>query len=168
MKKYFDYLLIYSIGGFILERIINVLFYGVYYDNSVLIGPYQPLYGSGILLAILVKDFVIDRHLTNHFVKLFLLLIVTIFTTALVESITGYGFDFLFNEMLWDYREFFTCTSPYVCFIPTSIFGILSFLAIKYLHPIIESIEVIIPKYVSLLLFIIFILDIIYTFSTYT
>ncbi|MBN2605576.1 MAG: hypothetical protein JXR62_07135 [Bacilli bacterium] len=164
MKKYFDFLLIYSIGGFLLERIINLVFYGKYFDNSVLIGPYQPLYGSGILMAIIIKDLIIDPKISNKIKNSVLLLITAIITTAIAEAVTGYGYAYLYNAMLWDYREFFPCAYPYVCIIPTTLFGIFSFLAIKYFHPFIESFEKIIPTYISFIAFVIFILDIISTF----
>jgi len=164
LKKYFQYLMIYSILGFFLERIINIIFLGEYFDNSVLYGPYQPLYGSGILMAILFYDFVLNRKVLNKHLKNVLLLITAIAATAIAESVTGYGYEFLYDVVLWDYSEFFLCKLNYVCFIPTTIFGFGSFLVIKYIHPIFKNFVEIIPNYVTYLVFLIFIVDIFYTF----
>lgn len=163
MKKYFDYLLIYSIGGFILERIINIIFLGGYYDNSVLIGPYQPLYGSGILMAIMIKEYLIDPHLSNKISNTVVLILTAILTTAIAEAVTGFGFQYFYHVTLWDYSSFFPCRYPYVCVIPTSIFGIISFFVIKYIHPFIDTLEKSIPKKLSCFLFIIISFDIVFT-----
>ena len=164
MKKYFYYLIIYSIGGFILERLINLIAYGTYYDNSVLIGPYQPLYGSGIVMAILLYDFVIDKKIKNVLMKSVVLMITAIITTGISEAVTGYGYEFLYGVKLWDYGQFLPCRLNYICYIPTSLFGIGSFLVIKYIHPFIKDYVKMIPKYIFYIVLFIFSLDIIITF----
>ncbi len=164
MKKYFIYLLIYSFGGYVLERIINLIAFGEWVENRVLIGPYQPLYGAGIVMAILVYDFLILKFIKNKNLRVLSLLIVAIITTAISEAVTGFGFEFLYDKSLWDYNLFFTCNLKYICVIPTSLFGILSFLAIYLLHPFVKSLEILIPKNIALILFILFITDVIVTF----
>ena len=165
MKKYFIYLLIYSFGGYILERIINLIAFGEWVENRVLIGPYQPLYGAGIVMAIMVYDFIIKKYIINNKIRILSLLFAAIITTAISEAITGFGFELLYGHSLWDYNLFFTCELNYICVIPTSLFGILSFLAIILIHPYVEKIELMFSKKISLVLFIIFIIDIIATFS---
>lgn len=137
LKRYFIYLIFYSVGGFILERIINLIFYGSWYDNSVLIGPYQPLYGFGILFTIIVYDF-FYKQLINFkpIYKELCLLITAIFFTGLAEAITGYGFEYLFGVYLWNYGEFFPCKLEYICIYTTPLFGVLSYLVVRYIHPI--------------------------------
>jgi uncharacterized membrane protein len=142
MKQYFTYFMIYSFLGFLLERIINLIAFGYYYDNSVLYGPYQPLYGLGLILAILFYDFVL--HDTNKYIKIPSLILIAIITTAFSEFINGEAYELLYGSELWDYGMTFTCSYPYVCGIPTSLFGLLSALVILLLHPFIKS-------YVSLL-----------------
>ncbi len=164
MKKYFIYLIIYSIGGFLLERIINLIAYGRWYDNSILIGPYQPLYGSGIVMAIIVYDFYINKKIKNINIKNILLIIVAILATGLSEAVTGYGFEYLYGVVLWNYGEFLPCQLYYVCYIPTTLFGIGSYLVIKFIHPNIVKYVKLIPNYLYYLLITIFGLDIIITF----
>ena len=163
MKRFFIYLFFYSVGGFILERIINVIALGYYYDNSVLIGPYQPLYGAGVVMAIIVYEQFISTSRFSNQIKLLLLLITAIITTGISEAVTGYGYEFLTGKMLWDYRLFFPCQIPYVCIIPTTLFGIGSFLVIIYLHPLFKRYLDKTPNFVTYILFMIFITDIIIT-----
>ena len=164
LKKYFLYLIIYSIGGFILEKIINIIAYKEYVDNSILIGPYQPLYGSGVVMAIIVYDLFISKRIKNKVVMNIALVVTAIITTAIAEAATGYGFEYLYGEILWDYSEFFPCNLYYVCWIPTSLFGIVGYLVIKYIHPIVENLINVFPKYMVYILFVIFGVDIIITF----
>jgi len=139
MKKiiltYGFYLFIYSVGGFFLERIINLLFLGYPYDNSFLYGPYQPLYGSGIVLTIIVYDAYIKHHINDKVVKLIVLLIAAILLTGLVETLTGEFLEALTGIIYWNYGLFFPCSYPYSCLIPTSIFGVISVLVIYFIHP---------------------------------
>ena len=167
MRKYFIYLVIYSIGGFILERIINVIALGYWWDNSVMFGPWQPLYGAGILMAIIIYDFFL-KGIDNKLLKYGLLLIVSILTTGLSEAVNGYGYEFFTGVTLWDYNLFFTCSIPYVCLIPSSLFGFLSFLVIIFIHPFIRKLINTIPRFGFIWLFritfIVFMVDAVFTF----
>lgn len=165
MKKYFIYLLIYSIGGYILERIINLIAFGTWVENRVLIGLYQPLYGAGIVMAIIFYDLVLKRKITNTRLRVFLLLITAIITTGISEAVAGFGYKYLYDISLWDYNLYFTCNLKYVCLIPTSLFGFGSFLTIYFLHPYVKIVEKVIPNRVAIILFVLFIIDIFVTFA---
>lgn len=165
MKKYFIYLLIYSVGGYILERIINLIAYGHWAENRVLIGFYQPLYGAGILMAILIYDFVLIKYISNNSIRIFALLITTIITTGISEAIAGFGYDFLYGVSLWNYNLFFSCSLKYVCVVPTTLFAIVSFIAIILIHPFVKVIEKRVSKKVAITLLVVFIIDIIVTFT---
>ena len=89
----------YSIGGWVLERIINLIFLGGWVDNGVLYGPYQALYGLPIVLVILIYDVWLTK--INHSgIKQLSLLLLAIFFTYSSEAITGYGYQFLTGHHL--------------------------------------------------------------------
>jgi len=155
--------MIYSIGGFILERIINLVFYGEYWDNSVLVGPYQPLYGSGVVLTILFGEFVLPKIKASTTIKTIVFIVAAIFFTALSEATTGYSYQWLTGIHLWDYGQFFPCSLEYICVIPTSLFGVLSYLVVKYLHPIVKRYLDVTPTWLFSYLSTLFTIDIIYT-----
>ncbi len=164
---YSFYLILYSIGGFFLERIINILFLGVPYDNSFLIGPYQPLYGSGILLTIIVYDFYIKRYIKTKYVQRVILLLFAILFTALVEIITGEFLEVLTGIVYWDYGLVFNCSYPYSCIIPTSIFGVISMLVILFIHPYIAQLRSMIKNRYIYIMITIFLIDAIYRITSY-
>lgn len=164
-KKYFMYLVFYSVGGFLLERLLNVIFMGEWFDNSVLIGPYQPLYGSGVLLIILFYNQVyLKMTKVKPIIKETILIIIAIIFTGIVEAVTGYGFYHIYRYGLWDYRDFFPCEFRYVCIYPTSLFGITSYLVVKYIHPEIKRSLERINNLLFYLIFTIFIVDIVISF----
>lgn len=166
MKRYIMYLFFYSVGGFVLERIINVIFLGYWWDNSVLVGPYQPLYGNGVLLTILFFDFAFPRLQTSRPIKLGLLMLVAILSTALSEAGTGYFFEWLIDVRLWDYGQTFTCRLDYICVLPTSLFGVIGFFVVLYIHPIVKPWLDRVPNWLYLTIVTVVSIDIIYTFIT--
>lgn len=166
-KNYFMFLMIYSMGGWVLERVLNLVFLGEWYDNRVLIGPYQPLYGSGVVLTIIFFNIVYTKLITwKPIYKELLLVFAAILYTGLVEAITGWGFQYLYGIHLWDYSEFFPCSLEYVCIIPTSLFGVISYIVVKYIHPIVHLEIRRINDYLFYSIFIIFIVDIVITLFT--
>jgi len=163
LRKLLMYLIIYSVGGFFLERIINLIFLGDFLDNSVLWGPIQPMYGLGVVITIIIYDKFIKRMTKSFIIKNLLLLIVAILATAVAEASAGYGYELLTGKTLWDYSDTFTCSIAYVCLLPTSIFGLGSFLVVKFVHPFIKIFVGIIPKFVQRLIILLLIIDVIYT-----
>lgn len=167
LKRYFMYLIFYSVGGFILERLANYMFLGEWYDNSVLIGPYQPLYGFGVLFTVIFYERVYrNLHTNKDIYKEILFIGAAIFFTGLVEAVTGWGFEWIFNRHLWDYSETFPCSYAYVCFIPTTLFGVISYLVVKYIHPLVHFHLERTSNVLFYILFTIFISDVVFSLIT--
>lgn len=162
MKRYVTYLIAYSIGGYILERIINVIFLGYWLDNSVMIGPYQPLYGNGIVLTIaFVELFFYKQH--KSFSNQLTILFASIIFTAISEASTGYFYQYFTGIHLWNYGIFFPCKLEYICFIPTSLFGVANYFLVQFIHPKIKRFLDDIPKIFFYPIIFIFLLDMCYT-----
>lgn len=160
--KYIRYYLFYSFGGFILERIINLFAYKEWYDNSVMIGPYQGLYGLPIVLTILSYDLFINR-IKHDYLKEFLLLSIAIILTALSEYLTGTIYLKLTGISLWNYSLYFPLSAKFIGFIPTTLFGIASYVFIKWGHPYIKKGILLIPDLIIYIISCIYIIDWVYT-----
>lgn len=163
MKRYLTYLFVYSVGGFMLERIINLIFLGYWYDNSVLVGPYQPLYGNGVVLTILFFEFAFPKMKGNAWLRHGIFILVAIAATALSEASTGIFYEAITGFKLWDYNQTFTCSYPYVCALPTSLFGVLSYAVVYWLHPYIKPYLDKVPYWVYYTVLVIVTVDVIYT-----
>jgi len=166
-ESYFFYLIFYSIGGFFLERVINILFLGTPYDNSFLYGPWQPLYGFGVLLTILFYDFVFLKRAHKTGVSYVVLLFLAIFFTGLVEVITGEFLEALTGIVYWNYGLIFTCSYSYTCFIPTSLFGLISLLVVICIHPYVKNLKELLPRVLLYIIFITFLIDAIIRITSY-
>lgn len=165
MKKYFIYLLIYSFLGYMLERIINIIAYKELTNGGLLYGPYQPIYGTGIVMAIIVNTFFISKLDIKKYYKDVLLLLTAILTTCISEAVTGFGYDYFYGISLWNYNEFFTCQNKYICLVPTTLFGFGSFLVIKYFHTYVKNLYLLINDYVYYALLALFTIDVVLTFA---
>ncbi len=142
------YVIVYGFLGFWLERVINLIFMQRWYDNSVLYGPFQLMYGFGVVWSVVayhtLKKLRLNRYL---FWPLFLFL--SIFGVGLSEYISGVMHEAIYGIVFWDYSKVFTvCHHPYVCILPTSIFGLLTVLTVILVHPFLERIILRIPKVV--------------------
>ncbi|MFP4077819.1 MAG: putative ABC transporter permease [Candidatus Izemoplasmataceae bacterium] len=160
------YVLVYGFFGYILERIINLVAYGTWFDNRVLTLPIQPMYGVGIVLAIIVFR-LIKRFPIHSTVQVLLVFFVAILTTALSEWVSGEGYLWLHGTRLWDYGDTFPmCGYPFVCWLPTTLFGILSGLVVLCIHPLLEPCINKWPKWVLYGVLSLFFLDVAITYAS--
>jgi uncharacterized membrane protein len=160
------YLIIYSFFGFLLERIINILFLGGFYDNSVLYGPYQPMYGLGVVLTLYAYLMIKKIPIKWPFVEFLLIWLLAILFTGFSEYISGTLYEYFTGIVLWDYSLTFTwCTNPYSCFLPTSIFALLAVFTVIYIHPFISMFLKFIPRIIKWLVILAFLIDVILTYK---
>ena len=164
MKKYLTYFFFYSIGGWALERLINVIFLGYWLDNGVLFGPYQGLYGVPVVLTIIVYDHYLLKLKNKYILELSFVAVAIIFTYA-SEGLTGIGYELLTGSQLWDYGQTFVCKYPYICLLPSTLFGFVSYLIIRFLHPIFKRLLDGIKSIYLYILSAIYLFDVIITFA---
>ncbi len=163
MSKMF-YVVLYGFLGWILERIINLTFMGEWYDNRVLFTFVQPMYGVGVVLTLIGYEIIKERIDKTFFIVLLTIVFGVLFT-GLSEWISGIGYEYLYNDILWDYGMTFpSCTYPYVCFIPTTIFGIISAFTVLYIHPHIDAFARMIPKWFKIAIVVIVGIDFLWTY----
>lgn len=160
------YLIIYSVFGFILERIINMIFLGGFYDNSVLFGPYQPMYGLGVVLTLYAYKVIRKLPIKWGLVKFLLIWIFAVMATAFSETVSGLLYEHFYDVVLWNYSDTFPfCTSAYSCLIPTSIFGLIAVFTVIYIHPLISILVKFIPRVLKWLIIFVFLIDVILTYK---
>lgn len=163
MQKAF-YLVLYGFLGWALERVINVVYFGFWYDNRVLFTYVQPMYGLGVVLTLIAYER-FKKKSSKTGVVISLTIIFAIIFTAFSEFISGLGYEYLYGELLWDYRMAFpSCYHPYVCIIPSSLFGVLSAFTVIFVHPHIEVFTSFVPKYIKAGLVGIVVIDFIWTY----
>ena len=158
----FCYFIIYSFMGWCLETVYATIRKKEFVNRGFLNGPFCPIYGFAILSII-----VLLKPIENNYIFLFL---GSIFLTSIIEYITGYILETAFDSTWWDYSD-----KPYnlhgrICLKFSILWGFVSILILKVIHPYIKYIVELIPKNPGLFLFYIallyFILDFIITILT--
>ncbi len=153
--------LLYGVLGFLLERVINIVAYGTWFDNSVLFGPVQPMYAVGMMGALWAHQ-TLPKTPFGYAGRLG----VAYLFTALSEWVSGTGYFWLTGRNLWDYRDTFAfCQGPYTCFVPTAMFAILALIFAVFIAPFLEPFVKRFPVIFKGILVGLFILDILITYG---
>lgn len=122
-------------------------------------GPYCPIYGfGGLLICYLLIPF---RE------NVFLIFILSILISIILEYITGYILEKIYNRKWWDYSKRKLNVCGRVCLGNSFLFGIMGVITIYFIHPFIvdaiTSLDVIYVPIFALVILIIFISDLIIT-----
>lgn len=110
--------LIFSVGGWLMETIGNIVFHGSVLDKGFLTLPLCPIYGFAVVIIMIVvglpfegkwKDLYIQKTGFSKFaVKSLTLLIYTIvctITAVAFEFVVGQTYYMIFDIRLWHYQE---------------------------------------------------------------
>ena len=127
----FVYFVLYSFLGWMCETIYCSIDDKKFVNRGFLNGPFCPIYGTGALLVI---D--IFMKYKDDLVVLFILSVVI---TSIVEYITSYLLEKIFNLQLWDYSTYSFNLNGRVCLKNSLLFGVLSILAVEVIHPAVEG-----------------------------
>lgn len=147
--------IIYSFIGWLIEVINEIITCHRFVNRGFLLGPYCPIYGcGGVLITLLLSKY------SSHPVTLFILAIVI---CSVLEYLTSYLMEKLFNLRWWDYSERKYNLNGRICAETMIPFGILGLLMIYVVNPLIYKLfslmnYTIIHK-ISLIVLIVFILD---------
>lgn len=130
-------------------------------NRGFLIGPYCPIYGCGCILMILLL-----KNYTSNPVVLFIMAVVI---CSILEYVTSYLMEKLFNARWWDYSNRKFNINGRICLETMVPFGILGCFLMYFLNPFISGIVNEVPDNIiiaiSIVLAILFIIDIITSYS---
>ena len=127
LSQYFLWLITYSFLGWAYESAICSIDEHRLVNRGFLNGPICPVYGFGALASI----FVLDQRTDNVIILFFAGMILT----CTVEYITAVLLEKLFHAKWWDYSHHRVNFQGRVSLLGAVVFGILSVLLIKYIHP---------------------------------
>ena len=115
---------------------------GKFSERGFLYGPYCPIYGfGGIIIITLLQPF------SSNFILLFLF---SMLLTSLLEYVTSYIMEKIFDAKWWDYSDKFLNINGRVCLRNSLLFGILGLVIMYIVHPhIITLISSIPTEYLS-------------------
>jgi uncharacterized membrane protein len=158
---YFLLFFIYSFIGWTIEVINCSVREKKFVMRGFLIGPYCPIYGTSALLMILL--------LNRHSDDLLVLFTISLVIASLLEYVTSYLMEKIFNVRWWDYSDKKFHINGRVCLENSILFGILGIVLILFIHPyiinIIDNINSTLILFLSIFIAIIMILDTIISYT---
>lgn len=155
--KYLNIFFFYSIIGYILE---SLFIKG--YVSGILYLPWTPIYGKGVLIALYVYKIIKDRY--PKWLEIMLHFIICLIVLSIIEFFAGHLIEFLFKKVYWNYDYLKYNLGKYISLESALIWGIGSTITIYLLNPILEKLYMKIPRWLFILLLIVFIIDVLITF----
>lgn len=162
LKEIISYFIIYSFLGWCTEVAYAYWKERRFVNRGFLNGPYCPIYGFGVLSVLLfLKPF------SNNIIFLFF---GAFFVTSILEYITGYFLEAIFQAKWWDYSNEPYNLSGYVCLSFSIIWGVLASIIVLVIHPFIKNLVHTVPSNIvyslSTIIFIGISIDLIVTVSS--
>lgn len=137
LDQYVIFFFIYAVIGYICEVIYCSIPLKRLVNRGFLHGPYLPIYGFGALLVVVPLMF-FDTHPI-------LVFLIAVLLTSLLEYITSFLLEKIFNTKLWDYSNNFVNINGRVCLVNSTLFGFMGLAATYWLHPALTSVVSTIP-----------------------
>lgn len=126
-------------------------------DRGFLIGPYCPIYGTGALIIIIL----LEKYMKDPFT----LFVMAIFWCSVVEYITSFLMEKLFNTRWWDYSDHSFNINGRICLTNSILFGLLGMIILYFVNPFLTDIILLIPtkigNIIAIILLLVFVVDLI-------
>lgn len=104
-----------SAVGWIFEVVLTLVKTGQFVNRGFLYGPWLPIYGTGVILMIIVNRH--DRNWLSCFIK-------SAVVVGLVEYLTSWWMEVAFGTRWWDYSDLWLNVNGRICLLSLLGFGI--------------------------------------------
>lgn len=158
---YINIFLIYSFLGFIFENIMRI-FLTTNFDSGILYGPWTFIYGIAIFIIMALNKFLKGFKMPKIVEVIIFFITVTILMT-LIEFTGGMLIEKIFHTVYWDYGEFKFHYGHYISLEVSLLWGTFATLVNYLVTPKINKLEKKIPWYVTGIILLIFIVDVVLT-----
>lgn len=153
---YINLFFIYSFLGHLLEKIL-------YPDHvsGILYGFWTPIYGIGAIIIVLTYKFLEKKLKLNKITKAICTFLIGAVLLSFIEFLGGTLIEAIFNITFWDYSDMKFNFGKYASLEMSLVWGISSLVLIYIIEPFLRKIARKIPKWVTYILTILFVIDII-------
>lgn len=150
--------LFYSIFGNIFERIM-MFFIDKDYISGFMGTIFTPIYGIAILLLLFIHNKI---KIKNKLIKILSEFFIYSILLSFIELLGGLLIENIFNKIFWNYDKFKYNLGIYISLETALFWGIMSLFALYIIHPLYKKIEDHIPKLLTIIVSITFIINLIY------
>ena len=173
MYDFLWYFMIYSIIGWMIEVSYHAVTMGRVVNRGFLNGPLCPVYGSGVLMVLMVlnlcgKFFGFETDLSKA--STVMLFIIGIIFATLIELIAGFILDRFFHARWWDYRDRRFNLNGYICLEFSIYWGLGIAFVLRVIQPFFEKTVHKVPLRIGIIIlsacYLIFLIDLIITVLT--
>lgn len=160
---WFFFFMIYSLIGYLTEiTCCSINNKKLIVNRGFCLGPYLPIYGS--------SSVIMNIFLAKYSKDIITLFVMSAFVCTLMEYMTSLILEKIFHARWWDYTEKKFNLSGRVCLENSCLFGLGGVFIVSILHPFLDGLVSMIPHNVliilSIILFVIFMIDVIITVTT--
>lgn len=161
MFYYINNFIFFSIFGFFFETLIFSIL-GMHNQSGFMYLWWTPFYGTGVIISIITYNYL--KNIIKNKITLYILLFISLFfMLSLLELIGGHLLYYLHGYSLWNYQKIPLHIGKYISF-PTSLaWSSFSTLYLRYIKKYTDTLEKHIPKFITIILSFIFIIDFILT-----
>ena len=160
---YLNTFLLYSILGFLLETVRSFLVNSKF-TSGILYGPWTPIYGIGIVIVILISNYLFAHLHLSRWVETFITFVIITLILTLLEWIGGILIEKIFHTVFWDYSKEAFSIGKYISLSKSLMWAVGSILFIYVLKPLLEGDIKHIPIPVTIILTLLMLSDFILTF----
>ncbi|MCR4591211.1 MAG: hypothetical protein K5668_10375 [Lachnospiraceae bacterium] len=167
------YFMIYSVVGWMIEVAFHAVTVGKVINRGFLNGPLCPVYGCGVVMVLSVLNILgevagVETDLKET--SALLLFAVGIVFATLIELIAGFLLDKFFHARWWDYRDRRFNLNGYICLEFSIVWGLAIAFVLRVVQPFFDGLIDLIPvtagQILLILMYIIFVADIVITVMT--
>lgn len=160
---YLNTFLLYSILGFLLETVRSFLVNSKF-TSGILYGPWTPIYGIGIVIVILISNYLFSHLHLSRWIETFITFVIITLILTLLEWVGGILIEKIFHTVFWDYSKEAFSIGKYISLSKSLMWGVGSIIFIYVLKPLLEGVIKHIPIPVTIILTLLMLSDFILTF----
>ena len=151
---YVNYFFIFAFIGNFIER-----FFYDSWDSGILYGPWTPIYGWGVVSILLINLFIDKKLKLTKIPKLIALFLIGAVFLSILEAIGGYSIEWIFGYSHWGYEHYRFNIGKYIALEMAVVWGLASVLVVTYIKPLFDKFVKKIPKLITCILIILYIID---------
>lgn len=158
---YINIFFIYSFLGFLFENLFTAIVESNF-NSGILYGPWTFIYGFAIFTLMYLNK-IIDKFKTKKWFKILVFFLASTVIMSIIEYTGGFLIEKLFHVVYWDYINMKFNFGHYICLEASIFWGVFATLVNYLLRPILEKFARKIPKLVTFIFIILFVVDIVAT-----